>query len=146
MSEAEQPEAPVRLAYIRLAIGFVQGLGAWQLIRGADQPWSAAHPGVFAALVLVTAFGPLIPLAGLGHLRLSTVLIWTGAACILLSSLAAYDLWREPHRNLRRSEGFATLAERTAHLLQRSSTVYHTPPDRAGRRGASLVAGLSAAL
>ena len=90
---------------IRLGVGLAQGLVAWLLIHGADEAWSAQQPALFAALVLVTAFPPLIVLAGLDHLRPRTLLLWTLSACILVTGLSGYDHWREPLAGYLHSDG-----------------------------------------
>ena len=105
MTEAAERDRGAWTGAIRLGVGLAQGLVAWLLIRGADEAWSAQQPALFAALVLVTAFPPLIVLAGLGQLRPRTLLLWTLSACIIVAGLSGYDHWREPLAGYLHSDG-----------------------------------------
>lgn len=89
-----------RVLAIRLAVGLAQGLLAWGLLRAPSGSWWAAwldsHPMGVSALLLCTAFVPLIALAQIGRMHprhLMPYLVLAGAA---LSALGAYDIWRDP--------------------------------------------------
>ena len=96
------------IGWLRLAIGLLQGVAAWRLLKlvpptypfGPPQPqnlsWSEQHPMLFAALTLVTAFVPVIAMAGISRLRRRSLAAYLGLAAIALAGLAAYDLWRDP--------------------------------------------------
>lgn len=98
MNEATGGDPGARIGVIRLGIGVAQGLVAWWLIQAVtDQGgWPAAHPLLFAALVLVTAYVPLIVLAEIGQMPVRVLAIWCAVATVSLVLLAGYDLWREP--------------------------------------------------
>lgn len=87
-----------RRALARLAIGLVQGVVLYLLFRtteGESQTWSARHPELFGPMLLVALFLPLVLLAGVGRLRLTTLAIWTGIAGAALAGLAWHDVARQ---------------------------------------------------
>lgn len=106
MTEDPQTAEPgARIALIRLAIGVAQGLAAWQLLQwvpkysGDGKPpltFAQTHPLLFASLVLITAYVPLIVLAEIRRMPRRVLAIWGVVATIALVLLAAYDLWRDP--------------------------------------------------
>lgn len=80
---------------IRLAIGLVQATVLYFLWEAYDaKTWPATQGLVFAPLLLVFLFVPFVVLQGLGNLRTRTLLIWAGAAALLILLLALYDIWR----------------------------------------------------
>ena len=90
-------ELPVsrRIAAIRLGIGLLQGLALSLLYLAArDHTWPATEKLLFAPLVLVTALVPVILLASLGHLGPRRIVLWTGAAALIIAALGTYDIWR----------------------------------------------------
>ena len=92
------------LGPIRLGIGLIQGFGVYALQRSADQEamtWPATQPMLFGPLLLVTAFLPLVLLAGVGRLRLRTLLIWTLVAGTALALLGLHDIARQSAETLR---------------------------------------------
>ena len=81
-----------QIAAVRLAIGLVQGLALYVLYRASSaHVWPATNAYVFAPLVMVAVFVPLIALQGLGSMRMRTLGLWAGAAAILLVLLALYE-------------------------------------------------------
>lgn len=86
------------LAFIRLAIGLVQGAALYGLYRPADPgaadavSWPATRPELFASLLLVALFLPVMLLAAVGRLRLRTLAIWTLGAAAGLALLAWHDV------------------------------------------------------
>ncbi len=105
------PEATAAIGRLRLAIGFLQGIVAWWLLRlvppllyvvGPNSNhtralfWSERHPMLFAAAALVTAFIPAIAIAEVGRMRRKTLVLYLGLASAVIAALAAYDLWRDP--------------------------------------------------
>lgn len=108
MDEAQTPEPGTRIAAIRLGIGVAQGLAAWQLLQWVpkwgygpriDQPplaYAQTHPLLFASLVLITAYVPLIVLAEIRRMPPRVLAIWGAIATLSLVLLAGYDLWRDP--------------------------------------------------
>lgn len=104
-------EATAGIGRLRLAIGFFQGIVAWQLLRLVPPVqyivasnsrnthtlfWSERHPMPFAAIALVTAFIPVIAIAEVGRMRRRTLILDLGLATAVIAGLAAYDLWRDP--------------------------------------------------
>lgn len=81
----------------RLLIGLTQGLALWWLFeaRSETQPWPAIQPLVFWPLVLVFAYLPVVLLAGVGRLRLRTLVIWGAVAGTTLVLLALHDIARQ---------------------------------------------------
>jgi hypothetical protein len=79
----------------RLATGLVQGVALCLLYSAAEaERWPATHGFVFAPLLLVACFVPIIVLNGVGNLRLRSLLIWAGAAAVVLAALAMHDIDR----------------------------------------------------
>ena len=104
-------EATGSLGRLRLALGFLQGIAAWLLLRlvpplqyvvGPDggKPhalfWSERHPQVFAAMAVIVAFIPAIAIAEAGRLRRRRLVPYLVLAAAVIAALAAYDLWRDP--------------------------------------------------
>ena len=92
-------QASRNVAIARLIIGLSQGVALWALYR-ADQgidgqsAWPATVPMLFAALVLIAAYLPIVLLAGVGRLRIRTLAIWGVAAAVALALLAMHDVAR----------------------------------------------------
>lgn len=87
------------LGPVRLAIGLLQGLGLWWLHRSSEHinflTWPATEPMVFGPLLLVVAFLPIILLAGVGRMRLRTLIVWAVVAAIVLVLLGLHDVARQ---------------------------------------------------
>lgn len=81
----------------RLAIGLVQGLALYGLMRATEgeASWSRLNPDLFAPAVLVALFLPAVLLSGVGKLRLPVYLAWSGVAAALLALLAWHDVARQ---------------------------------------------------
>lgn len=93
----------------RIAIGLIQGLCAWGLLRAVPPVyivdkahaahelfWPERHPALFAALALITAFIPTITIAELGRMGRRMLALYLTCAGAAVAALAAYDQWREP--------------------------------------------------
>lgn len=91
------------LALARISIGLAQGIVLYLLWRSvgtgygetAVRAWPATIPTLFAPLLLVSAFLPVVLLAGVGRLRLPTLAIWTLVAGASLALLAWHDVARQ---------------------------------------------------
>jgi hypothetical protein len=82
-------------AVARLAIGLVQGIALHLLYLAAEEGvWPATHGMMFAPLLIVAWFVPVILLLGLGNMRLRTLIVWGIAAALLLAGLAVHDIAR----------------------------------------------------
>lgn len=78
----------------RLVVGLIQGLGLYLLYRAYDaQSWPATDGLIFAPLLLVLLYVPLILSFALGGMRLGTAIVWTVVAACVLAGLAWYDIW-----------------------------------------------------
>jgi len=78
----------------RLAIGLAQGAALYCLYRAFDaQAWPATNGLIFAPLLLVFLFVPLVLVQGLGEMRLRTLIVWAIAAAAILAALGWYDIW-----------------------------------------------------
>lgn len=90
----ESQESSRQVFVARLILGLAQGLALYLLYSAFDhKSWPASAPDIFAPLIMVALFVPLVALQGLGNLRLKTLLIWTAAASAILAGLAFYDVW-----------------------------------------------------
>ncbi|MFT4912427.1 MAG: hypothetical protein ACI9YM_001002 [Brevundimonas sp.] len=91
------------LALVRIGIGLAQGLVLYLLWRSvgsgygdtAVRAWPATTPSLFAPLLLVSLFLPVVLLAGVGRLRLTTLAIWSAVAGVALAGLAWHDVARQ---------------------------------------------------
>ena len=104
------PVATPTIGRVRLAIGLLQGVIAWLLLRlvpptlyvasSAKQArpadWATQHPVVFAALALVTAYVPLIAIVEMGRMRRRPLAVYLAVAVVVVAGLAGYDMWRDP--------------------------------------------------
>jgi hypothetical protein len=91
-----------RLGWTRLAIGLIQGLALYLLYLSlARQPWAtnelrmlwpATVPGLFAPLVLVFAWLPVVLLGAVGRMRLRTLLIWSVTAAAILALMGWWSV------------------------------------------------------
>jgi hypothetical protein len=79
----------------RFALGLLQG-GALSLIYYAyeQHSWLATDGEIFAPLLSVALFVPLIVIQSLRSLRLATLMVWTIVATALIAALSFYDIWR----------------------------------------------------
>ena len=94
--ESASIPTPSSLALIRAVIGLAQGLVLYLLYRAQEtHTWPATDGMVFAPILLVSVFVPLLILAGLNSLRLRTLIFWTLLATITLAGLALHDIVRE---------------------------------------------------
>ena len=83
----------------RLAIGLLQGLALWWLVKASGEGghakfWPATQPTAFGPLFFVAAYLPVALLAGVGRLRLKTLLVWPVIAAAVLAFLAWHDIVR----------------------------------------------------
>ncbi|MDI1279966.1 DUF4153 domain-containing protein [Brevundimonas sp.] len=96
------------LAAVRIGIGLAQGIILYLLWRSvgtgygedAVRAWPATIPTLFGPLLLVAAFLPVVLLAGVGRLRLTTLAIWTLVAGASLAGLAWHDVARQSFGDL----------------------------------------------
>lgn len=81
-------------AVVRLGIGLVQGAILAGLFLADDHKvFPATLPQVFAPLVAVAVFIPLIVSQSLGNLRRTTLIAWSVTATAIVAGLAWYDVW-----------------------------------------------------
>ncbi|HYC96880.1 DUF4153 domain-containing protein [Brevundimonas sp.] len=85
------------LGPVRLAIGLLQGLGLLWLHRASDGvvAWPATQPLLFGPLLLVLGFLPVMLLAGVGRLRVTTLGGWAVVAGGVLALLGLHDIARQ---------------------------------------------------
>ena len=78
----------------RAAIGLFQGLVLYLIYLAYDEEvWPATDGLMFAPLLLVALFIPLVVSQALGTFRLHTLAIWASAATLIVGGLAFYDIW-----------------------------------------------------
>lgn len=84
-----------QVAQARLIIGLLQGFLLYLLYRSAqDHVWPATEREIFAPLLLVLSFIPVLLISGLGHLNKSQLARWAGIALPVIWALGYYDIWR----------------------------------------------------
>jgi hypothetical protein len=94
---AEEQSPRIPLVAARTAAGLAQGVALVFLYTAYDtRIWPSTVPGLFAPLVLMAMFVPVIAVAGLGNLRPHTLAIWMAVAAVLLAGLGVYDILRDP--------------------------------------------------
>jgi hypothetical protein len=84
------------LGIARAVIGLFQGLALYLIYLAFDErTWPATDDLVFAPLLLVTLFVPLLLSQALGSIRLRTLVIWGAGATVILAGLGFYDIWHD---------------------------------------------------
>jgi len=79
----------------RLGLGLAQGLVLSALYFAFENKvFPASAPLLFAPLVAVALFIPILISHGLGKLGRDTLIAWAIAATVIVASLACYDVWR----------------------------------------------------
>ncbi|MFT4956001.1 MAG: hypothetical protein ACI8U3_002400 [Brevundimonas sp.] len=82
-----------RLGWIRLAIGLIQGAALLGLYLAIEhRSWPATVPGLFAPLVLIFAWLPVVLLGAVGRMRLRTLVIWGLTAAALLALMGWWSV------------------------------------------------------
>ena len=101
MQASDPPDTgvlPASLPHIgpaRIALGLLQGVLLYLLYRAeTSRAWPATEPLLFVPLVMIALFVPVLVVSGLGHVERRRLLLWAGAAALLLAALGAYDAWR----------------------------------------------------
>jgi hypothetical protein len=83
------------IAMYRLAIGIAQGACLFGLYYANDaHVWPATNGLVFAPLLLIALFAPLLVSLGLGSLRARTLGAWIGVATLALAGAACFAIWK----------------------------------------------------
>lgn len=85
-----------RVARLRLLTGLLQGLLLYFLywsLKNASWPASSAY--IYAPLLLISLFVPILFISGLGHLESRRMWIWMVVAIIIAAVLGVYDIWRQ---------------------------------------------------
>jgi hypothetical protein len=92
----DEPRVPVRhLAAVRVAVGAAQGFALFLLSLALEHGrWPASDGPVFAPLVLVALYIPVLVIAALGVLRARTLVLWAIGAAAMLAGLALHDVTR----------------------------------------------------
>src|SRR5690348_15987565 len=78
----------------RVAIGVFQGLALYLVYLSYEQDvWPATDRLLFAPLLLIMLYIPLVVSQALGTLRLRSLVLWTVTATFIVGALAFYDIW-----------------------------------------------------
>lgn len=98
MSAEESSEgAPVTrgVAAARLIIGVAQGAALFWLYNASDtHVWPATDGSLFAPLLFIALFVPLLVSFGLGNVRTTTLAAWTAIATFALAGAAYFAIWK----------------------------------------------------
>jgi len=90
-----QSEVSSNIARIRLAAGSFQGCILYFLYHASrNQIWPATDSAIFAPLLLIFGFIPIIFISGLGHLTSRVLQRWLVLATAIVAGLGFYDVWR----------------------------------------------------
>src|SRR5579871_1484265 len=97
MTDDATPATPSTTFPLRAVIGLLQGLVLFWLEHAAEtKAWPATEPMLYAPLLTVWLFVPLVAIVGLGNLRGRTLALWIAAAIAVCAGLAVYDIYRDP--------------------------------------------------
>jgi hypothetical protein len=78
----------------RLTVGLWQGLLLYLLyLAFDDKVWPATNGLLFAPMVAVCLYVPLLIVQALGNIRRSTLIVWTLIATLIAAFFATYDIW-----------------------------------------------------
>jgi len=96
---SDSPSLPAltlpRVGSQRLLLGLLQGLMLYLLYRAAkEQSWPATATLLFVPLVLAALIVPVLLISSLGHMPRRQLILWGGAALLLLAGLGLHDAWR----------------------------------------------------
>ena len=95
--DLSMPESAVSrgIAVARLVVGSLQGILLYALyIAFQHKTWPATESQLFAPLLLVALFIPIIFVSGLGHIGLKRIVMWVAAASAIAWGVGFYDVWR----------------------------------------------------
>src|SRR5262245_15947096 len=85
---------------------------------------------LYAPLIVVFAFVPLIAIVGLGNLRPRVLALWTAVAIALCAGLAMYDMFRDPGTDARHDPQALVWAALTAGLFIAHSLIVAGSTDK----------------
>jgi hypothetical protein len=90
--------APQTIGIARAVIGLAQGFALYLLYLAFEaKTWLATDGLVFAPLLALAFFVPVLFAGSIGNMRLRTIAISTVIATIVCAGLAGYDILRDPH-------------------------------------------------
>lgn len=85
----------LRAAQIRLTLGLLQGVVLYFLYHAVkNQTWPASEELLFAPMLLVFLYVPVLLISALGHLPGKTLWRWLLAATLIAAGLGWHDAWR----------------------------------------------------
>jgi hypothetical protein len=103
------------LACGRSAIGVGQGILLWLLYSAFQaHAWPAREPFIFAPLLLVALFIPIVALSGLGNLRHVAFASWLASSLLLVVVVGVHDAARNPTGGLGPTAGTAVFEPTSA--------------------------------
>ncbi|MCE3265232.1 MAG: hypothetical protein K0R43_4311 [Pseudoduganella sp.] len=84
-----------RVGQLRLLVGLLQG-GLLYLLYHAQQSgaWPASQPALFSPFLLGAIVLPVLLISSLGHLERRPLMLWLGAAALVLAAVGVSDAWR----------------------------------------------------
>lgn len=89
-----------KVAIARLVTGLIQGLVLYALYHAIESnSWPATEPYLFAPLLLVGLFVPVLLVSSLSHLEKRRAGAWVLVAGIIVAGLGFYDIWRGGHES-----------------------------------------------
>lgn len=85
------------VALARLSVALVQGAALAVLYQANEEKlWPATDGTIFAPLLAIAIFVPLVIVSGLNNLRPRVLIVWTLLAIAICASLSGYDILRNP--------------------------------------------------
>lgn len=93
---SESPSPAMRNLFpVRLAIGLVQGLVLYGLFLSyGSGTWPSNTGYIFAPLLVIAIFVPLVAMQGYGNLGSRSFAKWIAVSTVIIGALALYDVWR----------------------------------------------------
>lgn len=84
-------------AVARVVVGLLQGLALYFLyVAFEDRTWPSGNGLIFAPLLFLATYVPLVLIFSIGNLRIVTLALWTVLAAAIVAGLAWYDIWHNP--------------------------------------------------
>ena len=87
--------SPTHRLLVRASVGLIQGIALYLLTHAVQtNRWPSTDRAIFAPLVQIAIFTPLVFQFGVGVLRTRTLLIWAGVVTLVLIGLGLHDAAR----------------------------------------------------
>ena len=88
-----EDQSDMSTAVARVVVGLLQGLALYFLyVAFEDRTWPSGNGLIFAPLLFLATYVPLVLIFSIGNLRIVTLALWTVLAAAIVAGLAWYDI------------------------------------------------------